>query len=319
MDAATSRQVRRLIALSLLGLAACALIYLLAVQTEIGQRADQGALRGGERTPQTAQVAANRMLRVVSIGGLILGIAALGAVAALRRRRRLILVPGAVIGISLISVELLKHVILTRPLLLDFPEFVRNTYPSGHVTVAISLGLAAIIVSPPALRGLVALAAAAVAAGFGILVVTAGWHLPSDTLGAYAITLAVACAVMATVYGLFPDAMKRERDAARDRRSAAELASRIEVAAVLGAVALFFGAIVFASLRYGSDIDWQRVDAAFLAAMAAIVFAAGLTVGALLRGLSLDPDQVGLAAQPDPARSRQLPEPERHNPRRPAE
>lgn len=298
MDAATSRQVTRLLALASLALAACALIYLLAVHTEIGQRADQGALRGGDRAPQTAQAAASRLLRVVSIGGLVAGIAVLGGVAALRRRRRLILVPGAVIGISLIAVELLKEVILTRPELLANPEFIDNTYPSGHVTVAISLGLAAVIVAPPALRGLVALLAAIGAAGFGVFVVTAGWHLPSDALGAYAITLGVAAAVMATVYGFFPDTVAREREAARERGSTRAIATRIEVAALFGAVALFAGAIVFASLRYGSDVNWQRVDAAFLAALAAIVFSAGITVAALLRGLSLDDDQIGLAAQP---------------------
>lgn len=303
MDATTSRQVRRLLGLTVLALTACALIYLLAVHTEIGHRADQGALRGGDRTPQTAQAAASRMLRVVSIGGLVTGIAVLGGVAALRRRRRLILVPGAVIGISLIAVELLKEVILTRPPLLADPEFIQNTYPSGHVTVAISLGLAAIIVAPPALRGLVALLAAIGAAGFGIFVVTAGWHLPSDALGAYAITLGVAAAVMAATYGFFPDAMAREREAARERGSTAAIATRIEAAALFGAIALFFGAIAFASLQYGADVNWQRVDAAFLAAMAAIVFSAGLTVAALLRGLSLDDDQIGLAAQPGPGAS----------------
>jgi sugar phosphate isomerase/epimerase len=190
-------------------------------------------------------------------------------------------------------------VILTRPALLANPDFINNTYPSGHVTVAISLGLAAVIVAPPALRGLVALLAAIGAAGFGVFVVTAGWHLPSDALGAYAITLGVAAAVMAAVYGFFPDARAGEREAGRERGSARAIATRLEVAALLGAVGLFAGAIVFASLRYGGDVNWQRVDAAFLAALAAIVFAAGITVAALLRGLSLDDDQIGLAAQPD--------------------
>ena len=151
-----SPEVRRLLVLGAMALVAFLLIYLLAVQTEIGQRADQAAFKGGTQTPQRAQDAAGDLLRIVSVGGLVISILLLGGVAALRRRPSLIAVPAAVIGATMISVEVLKHLVLQRPLLLAAPEFVSNTYPSGHTAVAISIGLSAVLVSPPRLRSLVA-------------------------------------------------------------------------------------------------------------------------------------------------------------------
>jgi hypothetical protein len=48
---------------------------------------------------------------------------------------------------------------------------------------------------------------------------------------------------------------------------------------------LFIGALAFASLRYGPDLDWNRFQAAYLLSSGAIVAAAALTVGSLLRAL----------------------------------
>ena len=47
---------------------------------------------------------------------------------------------GLAIGLSLVSVELLKHVVLTRPLLLESPEFIRFVNPSDYRVVEEACG-----------------------------------------------------------------------------------------------------------------------------------------------------------------------------------
>ena len=267
-------QILRLAALSLAAFGAFLALYLLAVQTGIGQRADQAALAGGAQAPPRAQNAAGDLLGVVSVGGLAIAIVLLGGVAALRRRPRLVLVPAAVIGITMIAVEVFKKAIFSRPVLVDGPIFLENTYPSGHTAVAISVGLAALIVAPPRLRALVAVGAAAVAAAFGVFVVTAEWHFPSDALGAYAIALCVAGGVMALVLALTParEAPIEVEALVGGGADPETVASRLERLGLAGGALFFGGVIVFASLRYGDAIDWNRVDAAYLGSMAAVVF-----------------------------------------------
>ena len=283
--------VLRLSALSFAAFVAFLALYFLAVQTGIGQRIDQAALTGGSPAPPRAQNAAGDLLRVVSVGGLAIAIVLLGAVAALRRRPRLVLVPAAVIGITMVSVEVFKELILTRPVLVDGPVFLENTYPSGHTAVAISVGLAALLVAPPRLRAVVAFGAAAAAAAFGVFVVTAEWHFPSDALGAYALALCVAAGVTALLLALAP---RREVSAevgelAGTGPDPGAVADRLERVGLIGGVLFFIGVVVFASLRYGDAIDWNRVDAAYLGSMAVVVFAAALTVSLLLRALAGEP------------------------------
>src|SRR4051794_13935025 len=184
------------LAILLVALAAFFALYGVAVRTQVGQRADEAALVGGRVAPQRAQSGAHLLLRFVSIGSLSAAVIALGALAWLWRRPWLILLPAAVVGISLLASELFKLVILSRPDLWA-SSLEGNTYPSGHTTIATSLGLSAVLIAPERLRAAVAVVAALFAGGVGILVVTADWHRPSDSLGSYALCLAVAAGVVA--------------------------------------------------------------------------------------------------------------------------
>ena len=258
-------------------------IYGLAVQTEIGQRADEAALAGGRSAPERAQSGANGLLRLVSVGSLVAAILALGALAWLWRRPGLILLPAAVVGVSLLATEAFKLVILQRPDLWPSPDIVGNSYPSGHTTVAISLGLSALLIAPTRLRPAVAVLAALFAAGVGILVVTADWHRPSDPLGSYALTLAVAAGSVALVRAWDPGGLAGTAE--HRSPTSGVLARRVEAAALAAGVLLFAGAVVVAALRYGPEVVWNRPHAAFLVSVAAILVAAGITVGALLRAL----------------------------------
>jgi hypothetical protein len=289
--AATPR-VARLIALSALALAGFFAVYLLAVHTEVGQRGDEAALAGVEQVPERAQSAANRMLRTVSIGSLLIATGVLTGIALLRRRPALLLLPAAIIGISLIATEVFKLWLLERPDLVVDSRIAENSYPSGHATVFASIGLAFLVVAPPRLRPWAALLAAGLAAASGVFTVTADWHRPSDAVGSYLLTLGVTAGLLALLYSRAPELAGAESEAQRARRPPA-VAGPIEIAGAAAAVALFLGAVLFASLRYGPEVDWNRFHAAFLLSSAALVAAAGLTVGSLLRALDPGAGKLG--------------------------
>jgi membrane-associated phospholipid phosphatase len=269
-------------------------IYGVAVQTRVGQHADEAALVGGRSTPQRAQSGANRLLRFISIGSLVAAVIALAALAWLWRRPWLIALPAAIVGVSLLATEVFKLVILERPDL--WPSTLEgNSYPSGHTTIATSLGLSAVLIAPTRLRGIVALVAALFAAGAGILVVTADWHRPSDPLGSYALTLAVVAGAVAALRAWGPDEVDVAQVEGPAPQSATMLARRLEAAAIGAGAVLFVGAVLLAALRYGPEVAWNRPHAAFLASVVAILVAAAITVGALLRILP-DTEPVALPA-----------------------
>jgi membrane-associated phospholipid phosphatase len=259
-------------------------IYGLAVRTEVGQHADEAALVGGRSAPERAQSGANRLLRFISVGSLVAAVLALGALAWLWRRPWLIALPAAIVAFSLLATELFKLVIFQRPDL--FPSTLSgNTYPSGHTTIATSLGLSAVLIAPTRWRGWVAAVAALFAAGVGILVVTADWHRPSDPLGSYALCLAIAAGLVAALQRWGPRELTEGRVGGRAPPSATILARRLEAAAMATGALLFIGAVLLAALRYGPDVAWNKPHAAFLAAVVAILVAAGITVAAMLRTL----------------------------------
>ena len=272
------------LATALVALAVFFGIYGVAVRTQVGQHADEAALVGGRSAPQRAQSGASRLLRFVSVGSLVAAVLALGALAWLWRRPWLIALPAAIVGISLLATEAFKLVIFQRPDL--WPSTISgNTYPSGHTTIATSLGLSAVLIAPTRWRGWVALAAAAFAGGVGILVVTADWHRPSDPLGSYALCLAIASSLVAALQRWGQRELGAGRVEGRAPPSATVLARRLEATAIATGALLFVGAVLLGALRYGPDVAWNKPHAAFLGAVVAILIAAGITVAAMLRTL----------------------------------
>lgn len=286
-------EARRLLWVALAALVAFGAFYVLAVLTEVGQRGDSAALAVSESAPEVTRDSANELLGLVSTGSLLLAGLFLGAVILLRGQPKLVLVPLAIIGTSLVATELLKLWIL--PGLLPRPDFIVDplitdaSFPSGHTSVGASLALAAIVAAPSRLRGLVALAGFALAAGSGVLVVIATWHRPSDAIGSFAITLACTAALLALLYAWRPELVGPR---SRGGEPGAGFARRIEVLAVAAGIGLFALAIVVATLRYGSQIDWSKPDAAFLLSLSGIVAGAGLMVGALMRALGISSPEV---------------------------
>jgi membrane-associated phospholipid phosphatase len=98
--------------------------------------------------------------------------------------------------------------VLERPNLLgDAAYAVGNSFPSGHATLAASLGLACVLVVPRRARTPVAVVAAALTAAVCASTIIAGWHRLADVEAGILIALAwasLATAVLVLVQGWIP-------------------------------------------------------------------------------------------------------------------
>jgi membrane-associated phospholipid phosphatase len=271
--------------------------FAIFVRTQRGQRIDQAAFEGHGLATAGAQEAASHLLTTISVGSLVLAVVLLAGQAIIRRRLVLALVAAAVIGGSILTTEILKHALLERPDLIGRPPFA-NTFPSGHATIALGIGVAAMLVVPPRLRRATTFLALAYAIAVGAALLAAGWHRPSDVVGGYLVVIGWAAAsalVAATV----------DRDAFRHAQQEWPGGSGALGYLLLGAGALVAGYLVAVGAALGSEagaIDWTLVNAAFLAACAVVAGAAALLVAALLRAL-----EASLAPAPRPVSSSRRP------------
>lgn len=179
-------------------------VYLLAVWTPFGQRAEN-ALFGGEGarpawiygwSGSAYGSSAMPPLEHTALPTLAVGTALVAAVALVRRRWWL---GGAALGVIAATVggKEIARAVLPRPDLVGARESLLETsFPSGHVAVPAALALAAVLVASPRVRPYVT------AAGMLWLTVTAAavlatyHHRPSDVLGTT--LLACACHLLAT-------------------------------------------------------------------------------------------------------------------------
>jgi membrane-associated phospholipid phosphatase len=256
--------------------------YLLFVRTYHGQKLDQGAFDGRALADGRARIAADHLLTTISVASLALALLVLMAQAALRKRVGLSLVAGAVIVGAVLTTEVLKHWLLERPDLLARTLY-RNSFPSGHATVAFSVGVAATLVVPPRLRRPTAALAVLYAGGIGVAVIAAGWHRPSDVVGAFLVTIAWAAGIVAFA------ATRDERAYLRTERSWPDgtVALRYLLVGIALAALGFLAAVAVAFASETGRIGWTIVDAAFLAACASVVALAAVLMAALLYALRL--------------------------------
>jgi membrane-associated phospholipid phosphatase len=110
---------------------------------------------------------------------------ALVAVALARERPRAALAAAAVALLAPLSSEILKPLLAHPHVNFGGVQIGAASYPSGHATAALAIGIAAVIVSPPRARPFVAAAAACFAALIGVVLLVLAWHMPSDVLGGY--------------------------------------------------------------------------------------------------------------------------------------
>jgi len=182
--------VAALAAAGVLGLAATAYA---ALRTSQGLRLDRAAYDAVTSPP----LVLDRLyegLDLVSVGSVAASLLVCVALAVLRRRLDLALGALVVIGGADLSTQLLKNHLFTRVDLVHG----RNSLPSGHTTVALSIALAAVIVAPSTWRASVAIGVSATASLVGVALVLGRWHLPSDVIAATFVCLVWAAAGLLT-------------------------------------------------------------------------------------------------------------------------
>lgn len=174
-----------------------AVTYLLMVRTHLGHRFDNVALVGSKQASPESRVHDYFFLERIRAGTFAVVLVVIAALGIARRRPRLGVGVAFAAFVAVVGTDLAKNHILTRQFLVP-GDAVRsaNTFPSGHTATAIACALALVVLSPPVVRGLVAILAGSYSWVVAADVQTAGWHRPSDAIGAAFLAFATV-AVMA--------------------------------------------------------------------------------------------------------------------------
>jgi membrane-associated phospholipid phosphatase len=176
--------------------------YLVLIGTSYGHRLDNAAFTGRLSLSRGLANAFRNLLEIVNKKGLLIASVLLLGIAAYRRVIEVGIIAVIAFGSSIVGAELLKHE-LPRNALVPGDSWINkalwdNSYPSGHTTVAASLVLAFLLVSPARFRPFLVVGGGLLSAAFATGVLAAGWHRPSDALGALAwsgFCMSVAAAV----------------------------------------------------------------------------------------------------------------------------
>jgi hypothetical protein len=192
----------------LLGALGCAVLliagYFAFASTSWGHQLDDDAYFGRKALSRKVIRLDGAMLDHISKAALLLAGVVLLAIAAVRRCTFVGVIAVAGFGCAVVGAEVLKHKLPWRALVPNDGLLDRGlqtcTYPSGHATVGTAFALSLLLVSSSRWRPWLAVAAGCMSATFATGVLFAGWHRPSDALGALAwsglcMTVAAACAV----------------------------------------------------------------------------------------------------------------------------
>lgn len=263
---------------ALAGAAALVLVWAAAFHSQAIGRLDAATLTGyvGLDRGPVARVASALAHLCDPLPFALLG-AMLVAVALTRRRADLALGAGVLLAGASVTTQMLKP-LLGAPRAADLLGPVQvslSSWPSGHSTAAMALALAAVLVSPPARRPLVAAAGGlfAVAVPFGVLVL--GWHFPSDVLAGYLVAITWTLGVLAALWAL----PSRARTAPGDGRPAEATLAPTAIAALVAASAVGLAVLARpeAAIAYAHD-HTSFVAVAALIAAAALAGASGLAL-----------------------------------------
>jgi membrane-associated phospholipid phosphatase len=276
---------RRFVAVAVAAASLVLVVYVLMVRTPRGQRYGDLAFAARDLVEPDAAFLAGEVLSVVTSSTLFVATLAIVLVAVARGRIRMALVAGGAISGSVLSSEVLKH-LLGRPSLIEIGGVEYNTFPSGHAAIGMSLSLGIVMVAPHRWRWLATTAAATIAVGFGIGVLATGWHRPSDTVGSYL--------VCATWFSLATALLIRWRGAGRPGSATfGEVEEHISTpVAVVAAVVLVGAALVLLVATFREQgLENTRYAANYVAVCVAVIaLAVGIVIGyhQMLRGISLD-------------------------------
>lgn len=300
LDELGRRRVVAFLVVAVLAAAGVVLLYLFAVRTHTGRTIDAVAYEGRHVVRPRTTEATNDLLRTITAGSLAFLGTALFLVALARGRWRLAFAVVVAIGASVVTSEVLKRWVFTRPVD-DVGGIPFNSYPSGHATIGMALSLGLVVVVAHHWRWLASIVAAFVATLFGTSVLTSGWHRPSDALGAYLVALAWFSVVMAILV-----AWRGRGDAARLRRDVIE--ERANPAVTLFAGLLLVTAFVFSlvlTLQKGSlrTVPYSLDYVAMVTFIDAVGVAAVGVFHLLMRDVSPDPPPAWRESAPGPGQA----------------
>lgn len=197
-----ARITRRWITFAVLAALGVAAVYWLAVLTPQGQAAENSGLRGADLVFGRATGTAAGTLAEVTPVSMIAGAVLAAVIALVRRRPALALASVGSIVVTAALTQLLKNVVLERPLLVETDAwYTGGSFPSGHTAAAVSVVFALAMVVPGRGRTVVLALGGAIVVLVGNLTMAASWHRASDVLGADLVAFAsasLACAWLST-------------------------------------------------------------------------------------------------------------------------
>ena len=296
-DARSIRLALRLLALGLASFGVVVVTYVLSAQTARGQRVENAVFGLRRNQLRGGTTSATELLATVSVWSLVAAIAAVMAVALARGRPRLALGAGAVIGVSILTTEVLKKIVLPRPHLDPNapPWLLGNVFSSGHTTIAVATAVAFVLVVPHRWRGPAALLGGAYAAALGAATLEAGWHRTSDAIGAVFLVLGMAlCACGALVV------WRGTGDPPAARVSVWIYLPLAVVAAAGGIVDLIGLPRVLDAIDAGPLTD-AGLEEAYAVSLGLVALSVAVAMGVLLvalRDVSLDSPSRGSAGEP---------------------
>lgn len=184
---ATQRQL-------LLGSLFCAVLlaagYFAFVTTAWGHKMDEDAYFGRNVLSWKVEKLNLDILDLTSKSALVVAAMVLLGIAAVRRCTLVGILAVAGFGGAVVGAEMLKHVLPWRVLVPEDvslkPGFQTDTYPSGHATIGTSFAMSLLLVASPRWRPWLTVVSGGISAAYAVGVLFAGWHRPSDSLGALA-------------------------------------------------------------------------------------------------------------------------------------
>ena len=267
-------------ALVALSLGALALVYAVALGTVRGLSFDATAVtRIDPATRPGAYQATSELLNTISVESLALLGGGIIAVALVRGRAAQALAAATVLLGANVTTKVLKPVLgALDPLGGEAVRALPASFPSGHATVAMSIGLALVLVVPPAARLLAAALGAGYAAAIGVALLALSFHYPSDVVGGYLVATAWAAAAAGALRLWGAHRARRPLTASRwgpRRLNTRTLALAAAALVVAFLVAAMLAVLAQPGLLYKAAVHTRFFFAAFvIAGLSAAIFAA---------------------------------------------
>jgi membrane-associated phospholipid phosphatase len=212
--------------------------YLAFVGTDAGRRMDTRAILDaatGRSWGFDRPAAASDLGHSLAAASFVLFAAGLLALSLRRRAFRRALATLAVVAVTAASAQLLKSLLGDANLLGGAERRIGASFPSGHATVAMSLGLALIRTVPPSWRSMAAVLAVVYASAFGVALILMGWHYPSDVAGGFLIAAAWGAAALPSHRSAVPRDPPSPRRPWRAARLAGSCLATLLLVGALGA------------------------------------------------------------------------------------